>query len=343
MRNSLRVLAVLAAGVSTASSAAAEELVVNSFGGTFEEAFVKIVVEPFEKANGVDVRVVTAYSGDALAQIRAQKNNPPYDVVYISGGQEPMAAQEGLLLPIEKDKLTALDALYDVAQTGIDKGYGPAVVIGTTGLVYNKELVGEAPVSWEDLWRQDVAERVMLTDLSNSNGLRGFLMLNQVVGGTLENIEPGLAKIKELLDGGAFIITSTAELQQNIAQGTGVLGFYNQETSFSLLKAGLPVGYTMPKEGAPGFVITASLVANRPNSELAQKFIDFQLQPDIQTELAEALGYTPVNEKAVLSAETEAFIVRGEEAIGKLTFFDADEISKNRAAWVAAWNAAIAR
>ena len=61
------------------------ELVINSFGGAYEKRHRELVIEPFEKANNVKVTVVTVYSADMVAQLRAQKAAPRFDVVHLSG------------------------------------------------------------------------------------------------------------------------------------------------------------------------------------------------------------------------------------------------------------------
>ena len=74
------------------AAAAQETLVINSFGGAYEKIHRELVIGPFEKAHNVEVKVITAYSGDTLAQLRAQKDNPQFDVVHFSGGLETAAA-----------------------------------------------------------------------------------------------------------------------------------------------------------------------------------------------------------------------------------------------------------
>ena len=71
------------------------ELVINSFGGAYEQAHRKCVIDPFVAATKAKVNIVTAYSADAFAQLRAQKAAPQYDVIHFSGGQEIVAAKEG--------------------------------------------------------------------------------------------------------------------------------------------------------------------------------------------------------------------------------------------------------
>ena len=96
-------------------------LTINSFGGAYETAHRKCVITPFEKETGATTRVVTAYSADAFAQVRAQKAAPQFDVIHFSGGQEIVAASEGLLAAIDAAKVPNLADLYPVAKAGLAK------------------------------------------------------------------------------------------------------------------------------------------------------------------------------------------------------------------------------
>ena len=64
---------ILLAGTSVLFAAPlwAETLTINSFGGAYEEAHRACVIDPFTAATGADVSIVTAYSADAFAQLRA--------------------------------------------------------------------------------------------------------------------------------------------------------------------------------------------------------------------------------------------------------------------------------
>ena len=91
-----------------AASAQDKTLTINSFGGAYETAHRKCIITPFEKETGATTKVVTAYSADAFTQVRAQKAAPQYDVIHFSGGQEIVAATEGLLSPIDASKVPSL-------------------------------------------------------------------------------------------------------------------------------------------------------------------------------------------------------------------------------------------
>ncbi len=334
------LLAALAFG-HTAS--AQETLVINSFGGSYEETHRALVITQFEEMYNVKVEVVTAYSADALAQLRAQRDNPQFDVVHFSGGLEHGAASEGLLEPIKPEELTNYENMYPFAVAGIDKGIGPMYSTAVIGLLYNTEQVETPPTSWMDVTKPAYADRVLLTDAaSNTYGLLGFLMMNQVAGGSLDDIEPGLEFVKDILPN-SMLVSKSPEIQQNFAQGNAWIAPYAQDYAYTLTKAGLPVKFVQPEEGGVLAPITVNLVAGAKNRDLALKFIDFSIRAEASKGWAEALRYTPTNRLAELSDDVAAEVVYGEEAVAKLVSFDANAIATNRAAWNEAWTRAIAQ
>lgn len=314
---------------------------INSFGGAYEEAHRKCVIEPFEKTHGAKVNVTTAYSADAFAQLRAQKDAPQYDVIHFSGGQEIVGANEGLLLPLSEDDLPNAADLYDFAKSGITRGEGPAYQLAVIGLLYNSEAVTEPLEKWADLSNPEYAENLVLTDISNGYGMLSFLMMNQVAGGTLENIQPGLDTVTSMLEAGAVVISKSPEIQQEFAQNDAWVAPYAQDYGYTLTSAGLPVVFTQGAEGSPAVYITASLVAGRTNTDLAKKFIDAELAADAQACFSEAMRYSPTNAKAKVTGAAAADVVIGSDAVSGLLRFDPVAIETNRGAWVEAWKKTI--
>ncbi|MAM13708.1 MAG: ABC transporter substrate-binding protein [Rhizobiaceae bacterium] len=343
MKRVTTLLATVSVLAASQASAFAAEITINSFGGAYEEAHRKCVIEPFTAETGADVKIVTAYSADAFAQLRAQKDAPQFDVIHFSGGQEIVGAEEGLLAPIDPSKLSNAADLYPFAGANMDKGEGPAYQIAAIGLLYNSDELAEAPANWADLMKPEMAEGLVLTDISNTYGLFGFLMLNQVAGGDLENIQPGLDAVKSMLDNGAYVVSKSPEIQQSFAQGGAFVAPYASDYAFTLRKAGLPVKFQQGAEGTPASYITANLVAGRDNEDLALKFIDVELSSEAQACFAEALRYTPTNAKTELPAEVAADVAYGEEGVKSLLRFDPEVIEASRADWVVEWNKAIAQ
>jgi putative spermidine/putrescine transport system substrate-binding protein len=338
----IKTLSLCAGAVLLAGGASGQTLTINSFGGAYEEAHRKCIITPFEEATGATVQVVTAYSADGFAQLRAQKDAPQFDVVHFSGGQEIVGAQEGLLAPIDPASLTNAADLVAAARPNIEGGEGPAYSIVALGLLYNSEAV-DGPANWADLANPDWYENLVLTDMSNTYGMQGFLMMNQVAGGSLDDIQPGLDLVAEMLDGGAIVVSTSPEIMQEFAQNDAWVAPYSSDYAFVLQDAGLPIGFNQGAEGTPAVYITASLVAGRPNEELSLQLIDRSISPEAQVCFAEEMGYAPTNLKAVLTGETAENTPFGEEALSGLLRFDPQVIEAKRSEWVDAWNRTIAR
>ena len=316
---------------------------INSFGGSYEKTHRKLVITPFEKKYNVKVKVITAYSGDTLAQLRAQKNKPQFDVVHFSGGLETAAAGEGLLSPIMASELSNHSQMYPFAVAEIGKGVGPMYKTAVIGILYNTEKAKPAPKSWKDLANPVYANHVLITDAaSNTYGMLGMLMINKVNGGDLDNINPALDFVKSILNQ-STIISKSPEIQQNFAQGNAWIAAYAQDYASTLIKAGLPVKFLLPTEGGVVAPITVNLVEGRQNRDLALKFIDFSIRAEASQGWAEEMSYSPTNKTVKLSSEIASRVVYGEAAAKKLVTFDANKIGANRASWNEAWKRAIAK
>lgn len=334
--------ALLSLGATVAAQAQEKTLVINGFGGEYERVQGMSVIESFEKENNVKIEVITGYSAEVLAKLRAQKSSPQYDIVQFGGGQEVEAAREGLLVPITPAQLSTYSSLHDFAVAHIQEGEGPTFAVAPIGIIFDHDKVTTPITSWNDLHRPDVARDVALVDVSNSYGLLAFLMINQIAGGTLDDVEPGIAFVQKILAAGGTILSKSPEIQQSFAQGSITVAPYAQDYAHVLIKSGLPLSFVIPEEGAPASFITINLVANRPNQDLAVKFIDRVLQPNAQAANAEFLGIAPTNKDTELPENMDSSVLLDEASFRQIVRFDPSELSAKRAKIVEAWNRAIA-
>lgn len=344
----MKVTTALTTGVvalACVSQAMAQDkaITINSFGGAYEKAHLKCVIDPFKQETGAEVNIVTAYSADAFSQLRAQKAAPEYDVIHFSGGQEVLGAAEGLTLPLDPAQVPNLAELYDFAKAGIARGEGPAYSIAAIGLIYDGARLETPPTKWTDLLDPAYAEHVVIADISNGYGMLAFLMLNQAVGGSLDDIQPGLDAVAGMLDAGATVVNTSPEIYQAFGQGDAWIAGYSSDASFVLKNAGLDAGMILGAEGVPASYLTANLVAGRPNQELALKFIDMTLSKSAQECFAQELRYSPTNSTAELAPEVAADLAYGQEAVQALLRFPPTVIEEHRSEWVERWSKAISR
>ncbi|BCG61642.1 ABC transporter substrate-binding protein [Paenibacillus sp. URB8-2] len=324
---------------SAESSKEPGKLVVTSFGGAIEKT-QKELIQEFEKEYNAKVDVITLYSADALAKIRAEKNNPSIDVVQFSGGQEEIAAKEDLIMKIDSSKMGNLKDLYPGALN--PDGYGPVYAYEALGIIYNEQKITTPPTSWEDLWRPEYKGHVGLVDISNTYGNQFLAAIAKANGGGEDNIQPGLDKIKTLLPNKAAIVKSSPEVGNLFAQEEAWIAPFDSGYAYTFGKQGQPIKFAAPKEGAVGIYVNAQVVKGSQNPELAQKFIDFLLRPESQKKSSEGFGFSPTNKKVELSGDVKALIPSDEEAFNKLIKLDLKLVNANKSDWMERWSKLIA-
>jgi putative spermidine/putrescine transport system substrate-binding protein len=113
----LRTIPLLClAAACLAPPAAAEDLVVATFGGTFVDNSKKCHAAPFEKATGAGVKYVLGSSVQTAAKLRAAGARAEFDVAYMDSQIVKQAKAEGLLQPLDSAKIAHWGDLYDASR-----------------------------------------------------------------------------------------------------------------------------------------------------------------------------------------------------------------------------------
>lgn len=316
------------------------KLVVTSFGGDYEAAQLEVLVKPFEEEFDAEVEVITLYSADALAKIKAEAGNSEIDIVQFSGGQEVVAAKEGLIDEIDPEIVKNVSELHENAVA--DPKYGPAIAFDALGILYNTDLVQEAPTSWNDLWKDEYKGQLGLVDISNTYGLQ-FLILNALINnGDEGNIDPGFESIETLLDHAASIVSTSPDLGNLFAQEEIAIAPYDSGYAFNYSKQGQPIGFAIPEEGAMATFMNMQIVSGTENYELANEFINYALRPEVQKAFAEETGFSPTNKSVEIAEELADVIPHGDEVLESLIYIDWEKVNEQKEEWTERWSKLIA-
>lgn len=309
-------------------------LVLASYGGSYEKKMRETVIPKFEKEFGVKVKYITGSSVDTLSKLQAQKDHPQIDVAFIDDGPQAQAKSFGLLAPLDEKIVTNLANVYDIAKDKDNIGVGFGII--STGLAYNKEIFEKnnwKPItSWNDLADPKFKGKLVLPSISNTYGVHLLIMAAKANGGSEKNIEPGFEKLKEIAKN-AVTFDKTADVSNYFLQGQTVASAWGSSRVFTLKGSGFPIEYVIPKEGAPALMSTVNVVKNAPNGELAQKFVNYVLSEEVQTEFAKSLFNGPVNKNVKLSGDILNKIIYGQEQISKLVKVDWEYVNQKRAEW----------
>ena len=143
MRNFAWML--VAAGVVAASPPASAQGVLNVYCSVQAE-WCTLVANEFQKATGVKVSITQKGSGETIAQIKAEAQNPKGDV-WFGGTGDPhlQAAEENLTEIYKSPKMSELQP-WAVKQNTDSGGKTVGIYMGALGYGYSTEQIGRAHV-----------------------------------------------------------------------------------------------------------------------------------------------------------------------------------------------------
>ena len=317
--------------------AAAQEIVMATWGGAWGKAFQESMIEPFEKATGVKVRVISGVSSTNLATIIAQKERPQVDVITMVQGDALAAWQRGVTEALDPREIPVLNDLTDVALRR-DKGQ---IIFGgmwtyPMGIIYRTDKITWPLKSWADLWDPRLKNKVAVTSPKYSNAY--FLaMINRLAGGTENNADPGFARIKTLGPNLLADVADDVTPGRMLAQGEIWAVPMLSGTAYKVIEQGVPAKFIIPEEGAPAGVDVIALVKGAPHAADAKKFINYVIGPESLTKTCEILKLTPLNRKVMLSPETARRVVAADD-MKRLVVLDDEAINRNKAAWLERWS-----
>ncbi|MER6088989.1 ABC transporter substrate-binding protein [Streptomyces bluensis] len=304
------------------------------FYGTFQDAFTKTVIAPFEKANpDITVKYVPIQnSAEVLAKLRASTSRPVADVALIDRSVAPTANQEKLFAKLDPAKVPNLDRLVESARN--KDGYGPGFSIDSLSILYNSKKVKQAPMSWNDLWDPAYKGKLAMP-IADTRGVALIIALEKILGADYKtDIDPAIKKLKSLSGGvetwqpSPDVYTAVQSGEADVAVGWNARGQYYKDSSGGVVQ---PV---LPKEGTVTQINTINLVNNSAHAAAAQKFIDYAIGAKAQKAFDEAAFYAPVNQDASLSATVKDRTTASETQAKNQIPVDWDWLTTRYTTWV---------
>jgi iron(III) transport system substrate-binding protein len=246
-----------------------------------------LVQTVFAKSTGIKVNLVHKASGEAMAQLNAEKANPKTDIWYGGTGDPHMQAAElGLT---QEYKSATLPKLYDWAQKqAAQSGYKTVgTYSGPLGFSYNTEGMAkkkmQPPKCWADLldpkWKGEIQ-----APNPNTSGT-AYVAIATLV--QLMGEEPAFTYLKALHKNVSQYTRSGAGPVKNAARGENLIGVAFAHEAAVEFANGFPVVANSPCEGTGAEIGSMSIIKGARNMEAAKQFYEWALTPAAQ-ELAVA-------------------------------------------------------
>ena len=302
MRHLLRSAStVIVAGALTlgAGTAAAEDMgqvVVASWGGSFQDAQRETMFKPFEEETGIKLIEAT---GPSLAKIKAmvESGNTEWDVSGIVPGDLLVLARNGLAEELDYENYFQDMMEHIVPEVVHPHGIGNFFY--TKVIAYSTEAftADHHPMSWADVWDVDKFPGPRMIDAGDwvVPPLEYALLADGVSPENLYplDMERAYESIGKLQPHVAKFATASAMPPQALVDGEVVVAAATLGRIVKLMKDGAPVDYVW-NQGLIQFDYWM-IPKGAKNYENAMKFIEFATRPEIQAALVKIQPLGPVN------------------------------------------------
>ncbi|UHA75963.1 ABC transporter substrate-binding protein [Paenibacillus sp. 481] len=233
-----------------------------------------------------------ANNEELLAKIKA--GGAGYDVIQPSDYMVASMIKQDLLEPLNKTNIPNFQYIADRFKSpdyDPDSKHSIVYTWGVTGIAYNKKYVKEPITSWNDLWNEKYKGKVLLLD--DNREMIGMAL--KKAGKT--NSSTNEADVKAAVDDLRTLVPNvlafdTDNIKQKLITEEGwIATVWSGDAAFSA-KENKDLAYVVPKEGSTIFADTYAIPKGSKNKELAEKFINFMMDPQNSAQNYEYVGYS---------------------------------------------------
>ena len=283
--------------VLTSPPSAASDRVLNLF--IWSNYIAPETLAKFEARHGVRVNVDLYDSNEALLA-KLQAGNAGYDVIVPSDYSVQVLVAQGLLRPLDR---SALPNLRHIDAAFLDRPYdrGNRFSVpyfwGTTGIAYHRERVAAPVDSWSALWDPRYRGRVLMVD--DAREVFGAALKRR--GHSLNATDPALLRAvrDDLIAQRPLVRAYNSTNFEDVLLSGDVWLAQGWNGQFAKAMEQDPdIVYVIPKEGSTLFIDNLAIPVDARHAELAHRFIDFTMEPEIAAEICQTMKYSSPNRSA---------------------------------------------
>jgi iron(III) transport system substrate-binding protein len=274
------VLAVAILLILAASGGWAADKTLNAYS-IWPENWARPMFEEFEKATGIKVNFVRFSSGEALARVIAEKNNPQVDVLF-GGPVETFSAgiKEGVFEPYKPPAFNVLEARFKDPQ-----GYWVGIADDPLVFMTNKKFLAEnklnPPASWSDMLNPAYKGMLQMADARTSGtAVTRIFSILEVFG---RDEAKALDYMKKLRANVQVYTKSGGGGTIPVGLGQAGGGIFFIVDALKTQQEGYDVAISFPKEGIGTATEAIALIKGAKSPDTAKKMIDWASSPAMQS------------------------------------------------------------
>lgn len=259
------------------------------------------LIEQFEEETGYRVVYETFDSNEAM-YTKVQQGGTGYDLAIPSEYMIERMIEEDLVVELDHSRIEGLEHIDpDFLDLNFDPGnrYSIPYFWGTLGIAYNEDLMeGFEPESWEDLYRPELADSILMID-----GAREVIGIGlQTLGYSLNSrdsseLQEAADQLTELSPNIKALVAD--EIKMYMIQEEAALAVTYSGEAADMMWENESIVYILPEEGSNLWFDNMVIPHTVQNEEAAYAFINFMLDPEIAAQNADYIGYSTPNQTAM--------------------------------------------
>lgn len=276
--------------------AGADTLTIYNWGDYIDPDLIK----KFEKESGYKVNYETFDSNEAMFT-KIQQGGTAYDITIPSEYMIQKMMKEKMLLPIDHTKIKGLE---NIDNRFLDQEFDPnnnysiPYFWGTLGIIYNDKFIDEKDMQhWDDLWRPELKDNVMLIDGAREViGLSLNSLGDSLNSKDMKQLRQATDKLNKLTTNVKAIVADEIKMYMINEESAAAVTFSGEAAE--MLDQNEHLHYVIPSEGSNLWFDNIVIPKTAKNVQGAYDFINFMLEPENAAQNAEYIGYSTPNKAA---------------------------------------------
>lgn len=279
-----------------------------------------------EQMRPLDITVTQDLSTPAVRKAkmiaeRAQSQGS-LDVVCLDDVDAARMAAAGLWEPVSRIDIPNLPNIYPT----LALPYAVAHVYTALVIAYDPGLAVPPPNSFADFWDPRFRNRIGFTD---TLALYNIAAASICHGGSMTNMAPGLAALRDLRKLGAQAFATNELLADAMRSGAiWVAPMWLARVAY-WQRMKMRVEHVYPMEGAILYGFTAGVPANAPSKQAAKRYLNAMLDPGVEATFSLRLNYAPSVSNARLTADLDHAVSFSAQERGAMHRLDAEYVAQN--------------
>lgn len=264
------------------------------------------LLKEFEDLHNVTIKYDT-YSTPEEMYIKVKAGASNYDLIVSSEYMIERMISEGMANKLNFDNIPNykyIDEDFKNHPYDPNNEYSVPYFWGTLGILYNKNTVDASSNTWELLWDENHAQRIIMMDSQRDS----FATALSILGYSMNTVNE-----KELDEARDLLLEQKPLVMAYITDGAPDI-MINEEADMALVWSGEAVaamsenedlGFIIPEEGSNIWIDAMFIPSTTKNQALAEKFIDFLCSTEATLRNIDEVWYSTVHTEAIKEVDEE--------------------------------------